>query len=187
MQKKLRQNIFDKDWLQTEPPKEEIESINGGYYIPIEKLYPLLDRLNWSTRNYKVQIYKDSYTNVSAHGSLELTVVIDGVERTVTGSYNLDISSAPNGYWNGTLKSDCIKNAASQIGKRLGRELNKEVPVATTTPSEKAIAKVEQMIKIKPDQKVLKKFIQAVEKGDEATITAINNTYQMNIEDATKK
>lgn len=162
----------DKSWLNQAPEPSEIENNQyGGYFIPIEKLRPLLDRLNASTRNFTVSMYKDGNI-VCAYGSLELTVTIDGEQRTVVGAYNLPILDAPNGYWNGTLKSDCIKNAALELGARFGRDLNKGI-------IQEPVVRESRTVKLMPDTKIMQKYQDALNRGDEAAIAMIKNIYQI--------
>lgn len=160
-------------WLMMPPLEEEVETLpNGALHIPIERLRPLLfDRLQASVTNYKFQTYKDTYSNFGACGSLELTVTIDGKQRTVTGAYNMMITDAPNGFWNGTLKSECVKNAASELGKRLGRGLN------TAQPKVETVAPKTEKPKPDADSKIMKQFNTAKEKGDKATMVLLSNIY----------
>lgn len=172
-------NDTDSKWLESEPPKSEVESNpNGSRFIPIEYIRALLDRLNGTVKNYRVQLYRDGI-GMAAAGSLELTVTIDGKERTVTGAYNLKLNEAIGGYWNGSLKSDCIKNAAAELGRRLGRDLN----IGNDAPT---IAKqqltIQERVKMKPDSKIMKQFLTAIEKKDQAAITALTNIYDIKTE-----
>jgi len=178
MATKKKEVNADSEWLNSEPLTSEVElSPYGGRHIPIDKLRPILDKLNWSTTNYKSTLYTDGYANKSACGSIELTVTVDGVQRTVTGAYNLLLSEAPNGFWNGTLKSECIKNAAKDLGKRFGRDLNDDLPKEQLV---KEVAQVKNTLKSKPDSKIMKQFLIALEKGDEATIITLKNIYEIN-------
>lgn len=173
----------DADWLNQEPDLSEIELTQyGGYHIPIDKLRPLLDRLNGSVRNYHCSMQRSGYNELHAYGSLELTVLIDGKERTVTGAYNFNIADAPNGFWNGTLKSECVKNAAIELGKRFGRELNKDVPPPTTEQNQAATQTVTKRLKAQPDDKIMKQYQAAVDRGDEAAIATLNNIYEIKLD-----
>lgn len=170
--------LSDKEWLNTNPEPSEIDlAPNGGYHIPIEKLRPLLDRLNACVKNYHSSIGRNGYDS-QVYGSIELTVTIDGVERTVTGAYNLPMGDAPNGFWNGTLKSECVKNAAIELGKRFGRELNKDMPKPEQTQATQTVA---TRMKAKPDDKIMQQFKAAIERGDEAAITTLNNIYEIKL------
>jgi hypothetical protein len=176
---KKTKTLTDNEWLSSNPPQSEIElTPSGGYHIPIEKLRPLLDRINGTTRNYRTTFYKDGYSTICVCGSIELTVLIDGKERTVTGAYNLNITDAPNGFWNGTLKSECTKNAAYELGKRLGRDLNKDAPKPEPTPD----APPKEKGKPQPDSKIMEQFRKAVERGDQAAITTLTNIYEIKTE-----
>jgi hypothetical protein len=169
--------VTDKQWLNQEPPQSEIElSPFGGYHIPIDKLRSLLDRVNGTTRNYKSNLFKDGYATQTAFGSIELTVWIDGNERTVTGAYNLPVQDAINGFWNGSLKSECIKNAAIELGARFGRNINKDAPKTDTSP---VPAKTVEKLKAKPDEMVMRQYLSAVERNDEASIILLQNIYEI--------
>ena len=168
----------DKEWLETSPEESEIEvAPTGGKHIPIDKLRPLLDRLNACTNNYHTSILKDGYSNYIAYGSIELTVTIDDKQRTVTGAYNLLLGNAPNGFWNGTLKSECVKNAAIELGKRFGRELNKDAPQPIQQPS--ITNEVKDKLKSKPDSRIMKQYLDAIERNDQAAITTLTNIYDI--------
>ena len=167
----------DRAWLDTEPLKSEIEiSPYGGYHIPIEKLRPLLDRLFPSVTDYHVAFYKDEHNRTCVSASLELTVGVDGMKRICVGAYNMVLKDAPNPFWNATLKSECLKNAAAELGKRLGRGLN-----INSTKEDIQMTKVNapKPVKPKPDSKIMQQFLKAVEKGDKATITTLSNIYEI--------
>lgn len=165
--------VLDADWIQQEPEPHEIETLpDGGRYISIEKLRILLDRMNAYVTNYKSAVITTS-KEWYAYGSLELTVTIDGKQRTVTGASNLNMNDAIGGYWNGTLKSDCVKNAAQELGRRLGRGLN---------VSEGVVSGEKQKVEIKkrqPDEKIMQQFLKAVEEKDLKTIATLNSIYQI--------
>lgn len=173
--KKIKQQS-DKEWLQSEPEQSEVEiSPMGGYHIPIDKLRPLLDRLNATVSNYRCAMYK-SYADTGMYGSLELTVVIDGKERTVTGAYNLIPNDLSHPFWNGTLKSECVKNAAIELGKRFGRELNIHTPKQEPTQVGNMVS---ERLKAQPDDKIMQQYKSAVERGDEAAISTLRNIYEI--------
>ena len=170
----------DLEWLQSQPNDDEIcDSPLGGKHIPIEKLRPLLDQLNACTKNYVISYYKNGYGDLSAAGQIELTVTVDGVDRTVTGASNLCIKDAINDRWNGSLKSDCVKNAAIELGIRFGRELNKDMP---ELQEPKPIKMAMERAKRKPDSKVMQQFLKAVERGETETITLLTNMYDIKTE-----
>jgi hypothetical protein len=160
----------DIEWLAEQPLDSEIEaSPFGGKHLPIGKLRPLLDVLNGQTKNYKTGIYSNG---TMAYGSLELTVTIDGVDRTVTGSSNLVMSEAINNRWNATLKTECVKNAAAELGTRFGRGLNDGlISEDIQVPKPK--------LKPKPDAKIMQQYLKAVEIGDTETITTLTDIYEI--------
>jgi len=106
---------------------------NGAAFIPILSLEEMLDELDsWSTQNFSYTLYKDSYGKHSVAASIELVIEYkkDGqpVKRTLVGAANFDVKSMyPNTHFLATIKSECIKNAASDIGIRFGRGINKDL------------------------------------------------------------
>lgn len=161
--------------------KSTIEE-SSAKYIPIGILENMLDSFNWSTTNFQHSIFKDGYANLSVAASLELKIIYekDGtqqlIERTFVGACNFSLSSIdPNTHFLATAKSECIKNAASDIGKYFGRGLNDGIiPVA------KKIEK--KSVKSNPDSKIMKQFLKAVEDGDNSTITMLTNIYEIKTE-----
>ncbi len=172
---------YNEEILSNDPP---ITADNGfgALHIPIEQLENQLDSFNWSTKNYQWQLFKDGYANHSVAASIELVINYkkDGetTSRTFVGACNFSVQSL-NGItdWNATAKSLCIKNAASDIGKWFGRGINKEI-----LPDRSEIKKdTVSVVKKKPDSKIMKQFMSAIEKGDEATITMLSNIYEIKI------
>ena len=168
--------------LLKQDPVGQAPSPRGGLHIPIEILENDLDLFQWSTRNYHWNLFKDGYANLVVAASLELVLLIrsdTGVlqERSFVGCCNFDIKSIlPITDWNATAKSMCIKNAASEAGKRLGRGLNSEVLPSNENTVQPSAAKP------KADNSILKQFLKAVEDKDEATITLLSNIYDIKTE-----
>lgn len=161
-------------------PEEFRATIDEGeaQYIPIGMLETMLDGLDWSTTNFQHTIFKDGYANLCVAASLELHIsylTITGMtKRTFVGACNFSLSSLePNTHFLATAKSECIKNAASDIGKYFGRGLNDGI-----VPSAKKVEK--KTVKSQPDTKIMQQFLKAVEEGDQATITLLTNIYNIN-------
>lgn len=148
-------------------------------YIPIETLECMLDAFEWSTKNFQYQIFKDGYANLCVAASLELEINYNKetgllVKRTFVGACNFSTTSIePNTHFLATAKSECIKNAASDIGKYFGRGLNNNIVPVANEVSEKKV------VKSNPDNKIMQQFLKAVETGDEATITLLTNIYNI--------
>jgi hypothetical protein len=165
------------------PPPENIIATNadGGKFIPINELENMLDELDWGTRNFHSYIFKDGYANLVIAASLELVVKFkfNGLERerSFVGACSFSLKSIdPNKHFLATAKSECVKNAASDIGKYFGRGLNDDLP----PDSEKTETKV--LLRMKPDSKIMKQFLKAVEDKDEPAITMLTNIYEINTE-----
>ncbi len=151
---------------------------NIAAFIPILELEYMLDPLNWSTRNFQYQIFKDGYANLCVAASLQLDVNYnndDGVfiERTFIGACNFSLKSIePNNHFLATAKSECIKNAASDIGKYFGRGLNNDI-IPSNEKQER------QKVKSKPDIKIMQQFEEALKNNDEACISLLTNIYDI--------
>lgn len=158
---------------------------HGAFHIPIVYLETQLDNFYWSTQNYQWNLFKDGYAALHVAASLELVLNFSNdngeiIKRTFVGACNFALLSL-NGIqdWNATAKSLCIKNAASDAGKWLGRGINNEIlPDRSDTPKGKGVVQ-----KKEPDSKIMQQFLKAVEQKDEATITLLSNIYQINITD----
>lgn len=149
-------------------------------FIPILELEKMLDVFQWSTSNFQYQFIKDGYANLCVAASLELSISYNCSEekvyktRTFVGACNFSLKSIePNTHFLATAKSECIKNAASDIGKYFGRGLNNSV-----VPTQKELP-TKQVVKQKPDSKIMKQFTNAITAGDEATATMLSNIYDI--------
>ena len=143
-------------------------------FIPILQLENMLDVFDWSTGNFQYQLYKDGYANLCVMASIELTIEYGQIKRTFTGACNFELKGLyPNTHFLATAKSECIKNAASDIGVYFGRGLNNDVVPVQTESKEKPERRS------KPDIKIMKQFEEAVKNGDQAAITLLTNIYDI--------
>jgi hypothetical protein len=167
--------------LLQQEPENVADNGYGGKHIPIEPLENTLDQFQWGTQNYQWNLYKDGYANLCVGASIELVLNLktdegENIKRTFVGSCNFTFQSiAPITDWNATAKSMCIKNAATDAGKYLGRGINSEILPDRTAQQDKSKNEVRK----KPDSKIMQKFLKAVEDKDEATITMLSNIYDL--------
>src|SRR5262249_17119691 len=152
--------------------EDDIALKDEARYLPIDVVERDLDRWAWGTQNFAWQQYRDKRGELCIGASLELLIPWtndDGsrAERKLTGVCNFQIASyVPNGHYVATAKSECIKNAASELGKKFGRGLNaglQQQPEATEPAPDRNT-------KRRPDQQIKDRFKKALEEGDEATI-----------------
>jgi len=135
-------------WLKTAPRKSEVVEIQNGKdkvkIIPQKIIETLLDELtdqNWSTINFQFNRWTESVLNVGGEfglgrticdASLELVVTYQVGEKEITrklvGAYSFDISLFGDKFTANTAKSLCITNAASDLGRRFGKDLNPREP-----------------------------------------------------------
>lgn len=161
----------------TQLPDEAILKANedGSRFIPINFLEDELDKLNWSTRNFHHTIFKNGYADLVVSASLELVITHNDTERSFVGAANFSLKSiGDNPHFLATVKSECIKNAATDIGVLYGRHLNDEV-----LKNQELTKPVIDKPKSKPDSKIMKQFLKAVEDGDTATQTMLSNIYEI--------
>lgn len=176
------QNYFQ-EWVNSEVEKDVLKSLDNGYsfFIPINLVEDRLDPLTWSTKNFQHVIFKDGYSNLCVSASLELEIKYtdlngDVIVRTFVGACNFSLKAIePNTHFLATAKSECIKNAASDIGKYFGRGLNDCI-----TPMQKAIER--KTVKANPDAKIMQQFLKAVSEKDEATMVLLSNMYDIKTE-----
>lgn len=164
-----------------EAPPATADNGYGALHIPIDILEDQLDGFQYSTQNYQWNLYKDGYANLHVAASIELVLNFNDrsgekFKRTFVGSCNFPLLSLGSIQdWNATAKSMCVKNAASDAGKYLGRGLNAEIIPDRGIQLEKS-----KIAAKKPaDAKIQKQFDDAVAKGDQATITMLSNIYEI--------
>jgi len=153
------------DWLKQEPDEGKVSPApGGGLHIEIQKLEDDLDTVDWSTQNFKWQVFKNGYADNVIAASIELVLEYmedDRLKRRIfVGGCNFSINAIfPNVHYVATAKSMCIKNAASDAGRKLGRWLNQEI-----VPAEDAIKQANDGIdllnsidEVKPEHHVKEK------------------------------
>ncbi len=177
--------------LLQQEPENVADNGYGGKHIPIEPLENALDQFQYSTQGYQWNLYKDGYASLGVAASIELVLNIktdegEMIKRTFVGSCNFLLQSIlPILDWNATAKSMCIKNAATDAGKWLGRGINGETLVDRSQPP---IDRKPPAVRKQPDSKIMQQFLKAVEAGDQATITLLSNIYDIKTEpDAEEK
>lgn len=173
----------------SDSPADEFVQSNpdGSRFIPIQYLELMLDNYQWNTKNFHYQIFKNGYADLGVAASIELEInylSTDGafISRTFVGACSFSLTSLePNTHFLATAKSECVKNAASDIGIYFGRGLNKDIaPVQ--------VKRNNTVLKSRPDIKIMKQFEEAVKKGDEATVILLSNIYDIKTEkDAEEK
>lgn len=172
--------------LLKQEPENVADNGFGGKHIPIEPLENALDTFLYSTQNYQWNLYKDGYASLGVAASIELVLNFktnegETIKRTFVGSCNFLLQSIhPILDWNATAKSMCIKNAATDAGKYLGRGINGEV---LADRSAAPLDRKAPAVKKKPDSKIMQQFLKAVEEQDEATITLLSNIYDIKTEE----
>jgi len=160
-----------REWLKLQPNDDEIEMIEGVNIIRQKKIEELLDEMtdqNWSTRNYQSKYFKVGEVDyISA--SLELVVNYWSddilIQRTFVGAVSFQLSFFSGQHIDNTAKSLCIVNAASEIGNRMGRNLNPSVhPVIEGKKLNKLQQKIKAAVKVAPDAGIQAQWNTAVER-----------------------
>ena len=158
----------------------ELAEINGVLCLinlSVEKLLDEFTDYNWDTRAYQSK-YLEIDNEMFISASLELVVRYDEKERTFVGAVSFPLSYFPNNvHFDNTAKTLCITNAASDLGKRFGRGLNKVTPVVVANDPIKSISV--QTSKRNPDFEVLKAYQDAILKGDSEKIKNLNDIYNL--------
>jgi hypothetical protein len=186
-----KSSFSDREYVAQPPTEDDIatlkdkEGIILARYIPIDVIERDLDRWAWTTRNFTYQQYRslDKYGKPCISACLELVIPWkddNGIlsVRTLVGACNFEINSyAPNRHFVATAKSECVKNAASDLGKKFGRDLN--FNVAPLSSDALPASKPRQ----KPSQMILEEIRKFKEAGDEAAIAIYANIYDLNTEE----
>lgn len=174
-----KSSFSDRHYVSQAPNEDDIAVKEEARYLPIDVVERDLDRWAWGTANFQWQFYRDKRNDTWISASLELLIpwkegnVI--TDRKLVGSCNFIITSyAPNWHFVATAKSECVKNAASDLGKKFGRGLNEGLlpaikdPVPISPPGGKN----------KPDKTILAQFKKACEEGDETHKGILLNIYE---------
>lgn len=174
-----------REYLEQVPLDEDIKVRDGAAHIPIHPLQKALDFFDWGTRNFQWQIFKDGYAKVSVAASLELVLSYEDDNgnkalRSFIGACNFSLASlAPIPDFLATAKSLCIKNAASDAGRKLGRGLNDDIVPAREVVSVSGNGKG----RMKPDSGIMKQYLVALESNDQETIETLTKIYDIKTED----
>ena len=152
-----------KEQFDQQPLDSEIETLsNGGRFIPINKQEIKLDTLHsWSTQNFHFHLFRMGYDTFSIAASIELVIeywdpeIEDIIKRIFVGACNFPVKSIyPNPHFLATAKSECIKNACTDIGAFFGRGLNENMTVPNPESSAEAdggVTLLESFDEIKPE------------------------------------
>lgn len=130
---RLKDNPWE--WLQDPPDPKDVEvSPEGGFHVPIaavKRTLNLLTGWEWGTTEFKCRTIVIG-GKLFYDGSVELFATIAGRVRTLTGAATFNVE-VYKGHWAAVLLSNCIKNAAMNLGPKFGSELNpREEPVIQT-------------------------------------------------------
>lgn len=178
--------LSDREYVSQAPAEDDIALKEEARYLPIDVVERDLDRWAWGTQNFAWQFYRDKRNDTWISASIELLIPWTddkGVitERKLVGSCNFIITSyAPNWHFIATAKSECVKNAANDLGKKFGRGLNEGLSLVANLNA----APVENnKPKRKPDKTILDEIRKFKEAGDEAAIAIYSNIYEINMEE----
>ena len=170
-----KSSLSDREYVNQSPSEEDIATLKDqkgqeiARFLPIEVIERDLDRWAWGTENFIYQQFRDKFSKPCVSASLELVIPWKDdsgvvVIRRLAGACNFEIGSyAPNRHFVATAKSECVKNAASDLGKKFGRSLNDDLPFVggEAAPAEKPGGKM------KPDAAILAQLKKAIAEGDE--------------------
>lgn len=168
------------DLLKSDPTDIE-DNGYGGLHIPIDKLEDKLDDFKYETSHFKWQfLFVDNVQSVAA--SIELTLnietnfaIVGHMKRTFVGTCNFKLNDLlPIEDWLSTAKSMCVKNAASDAGRYLGRGLNTDALPQRANGKGKREA-----VKRKPDALIMNKYMNAVLMKDQVTIQDLLDNYDI--------
>ncbi len=128
-----KSSFSDQEYVNLEPNEEDIAVRNDARYLPIDVVRRDLDRWAWGTEGFAFQLFRDLRGNHCIGASIELVIPwmdFNGkvVQRRITGASNFAVTDyAPNTDFVATAKSECIKNAAKELGRKFGRGLNEDM------------------------------------------------------------
>lgn len=174
--------MIAKEWLNQEPPAQEISKNNdGSEFIPIAIVEGLLDEYTdrtWKTCGFQFSLHPYG-TTLLISASVELIVYHYADEsriyRSMVGAITFtDIAYGSNLNFAATALSECIKNAAKKLGPRFGKNLNGR---GGDLVSLKLIDEPVRDNKPKMDVITAMKYANAKKTGDIKTQLEIENHY----------
>lgn len=185
--------LSDREYVAVAPHEDDIAVLQDkqgnitARFLPIEVIERDLDRWAWTTQNFVYQQYRslDKYGKPCVSASLELVIpwrddAGNVTERKLVGACNFEVNSyAPNSHFIATAKSECVKNAASDLGKKFGRSLNDRIFLVNA----EVIPLPSPTGKIKPDNDMLERFKAAKERGDQTAIAIMEEIYEIKTEE----
>lgn len=174
------------EWIGQQPdPNDVTDSPEGGKQIPIDRLKPLLSELDpsWGTENFKWN-YITLEDGVYCNGSVELVLSYGGIKRRLTGAATFNIEtyardSTPNTHFVAIMLANCTKNAALNVGRRFGSEIN--LIGDTYTSVTKVKRGVKEAVLIIPDKLIREKYAKAMVSKDHETIKRLESMYDFKI------
>jgi len=178
----IKSSFSSREYLEQPPRDEDIKEKDGAFHIPIGSLEKSLDYFEWGTENFQWQLYKDERGNLGVSASIELILRFQDDEdhqavRSVVGACNfLFTSMGTNSHWLATAKSECVKNAASDFGRKFGRGLNADLVPDRDAAPEKTKPKM------KPDRLIMVQYSAAVIAGDQKMIDRLTDIYEIKTE-----
>lgn len=182
-----KSSFSDQEYVNLEPSEEDIATKEDARYLPIDVVERDLDRWAWSTERFTWQFYRDGRGQQGISASIELVIPwmeLSGkiVQRRLTGGCNFAMTNyAPNSHFVATAKSECVKNAASDLGRKFGRGLNEGLGDVQRSEAPAEPAKKPQG-KRKPDDTILAKMKKAVDAGDQTAIEIYSKIYEFETE-----
>lgn len=166
------------DWLNDEP--RLTREHNGAKYIPIIVVKEDLNTLcstdgDWSTSDLKAREYQENGFSFTS-GSLVLYVNYNGKRRFFVGSATIHLMGNNNPHYEATLQSECIKNAAKNLGRRFGMYLNEEGKEDIFNDYEGA--KTQVISKLIAGDLEKKQLAKALKENNYPLISKLNATYE---------
>jgi hypothetical protein len=182
---KKKSSFSDQEYVNLEPNEEDIAVKEGARYLPIDVVERDLDRWVWGTENFTWQFFRDNRGQQGISASIVLVIPWKGddgkvIQRRISGGCNFAMTNyAPNSHFVATAKSECVKNAASDLGRKFGRGLNEGLSQEghDESPVEKPRTKMQ------PDEKIKAQYNRAVEVGDQTVIKVLTSVYEFNTQE----
>jgi hypothetical protein len=183
-------SFSDQEYVNLVPNDDDVAVKDERRYLPIDVVERDLDRWSWGTENFTWQFYRDNHGQQGITASIVLVIPwteFNGkaVQRRLTGSCNFTMANyAPNSHFLATAKSECVKNAASDLGPKFGRGLNDTHHDEGRQVEFEAPPTAAQRQKTKPDALMLAKFKKAAAEGDQTVLDILSNVYEFSDSDA---
>ena len=183
------------EWLDSAVPDDEISEKDGGLFQDIRVIESLLDAYtgkNWNRLKHQYSFHLTPSISPDDPGQYLLAtsceLIIPGVDhgdrdRVILCTSCIDVAQYPNQpNILMTGLSEATKAGVKVLGRRFGKDLNEERG-AGRRESTSDNGRKRAPVKMKPDAKIMKEYLNAVSTGNKEKVSKLKEIYDIKTEE----